>query len=408
MKKIIKLIVISLFLVTSLVACSTNLETSESEEELLLVDNSLKVDIIAKENPHEINIETTETTQVETREIENVKNEDNTNNDLLTTGMQNEISLKKELSIEEKNSILKTVDEFVVTDKESLKELVLIIDENIASFELRERDLLIRKYVLSLYDLMNNLNSVLSVIGYDLETVVSEYKINVNDKNSIQSIPDKYGTVKGFLLEVKDKGFFINSLNNNSFYLDLDLGNILEKYKDYISPSMNEYLNFNNYEMHNTMTLSETNTYNLEELANRINTLSLGLEVDKNNNYVMVDKYTSSLKYYYNLLLGLSHSQFVDNNNMFNGDILNMYKTLQTKYKDTTLGSVLEKTILVIEASENVYDENIKLMIDEYLNSLIYTQEIQDTLNNNTYNKYVILNTNENDEEIINENNKSE
>lgn len=407
MKKITGIILISLFLITSLVACSNNNE-SENNNELLLVDDSLKVDVIGKENPHEIEIKTTETTPIETKDVENIETED-INNDLLTTGMQNKITSKKELSVEEKNSILKIVDEFVVTDKETLKELVLIIDENIASFELRERDLLIRKYVLSLYDLMNNLNSVLSVIGYDLETVVSEYKINVNDKNSIQSIPDKYGTVKGFLLEVKDKGFFINSLNNNtSFYLDLDLGNVLEKYKDYISPSMNEYLNFNNYEMHNTMTLSETNTYNLEELANRINTLSLGLEVDKNNNYVMVDKYTSSLKYYYNLLLGLSHSQFVDNNNMFNGDILNMYKTLQTKYKDTTLGSVLEKTILVIEASENVYDENIKLMIDEYLNSLIYTQEIQDTLNNNTYNKYVILNTNENDEEIINENNKSE
>ena len=398
MKKVLSLMLIST-LSLSLVACNKNDKINIDETEVDIEGEMPEVQIIAKDASHKIEVETEEEVSTESEQVEVASSQDEELDTFLSTGMQNKISPKRTLSDDEKNEILKQIGDFKVTNKESLNNLVKLIDENIASFDLRERDLMIKKYILSLYDLMNNLNSVLSVIGYDLEQVVNDYGIKVNDKTSIESIPNEYGTVKGFLLEVKDKGFFINSLNKNKdFYLDLDLGNVLTKYKEYISPSMDSYISFNNYEMNNTsLLLDSSNNYNLDEIINRIKMLTDGLELDKQNNYIMVDKYLSSLTYYYQLLLGLSHNQFVDvSTNEFNSSILEKYTTLQEENKDTVIGDILEKTILSINTNNMIYDNDLKSMINDYVNSLIYTDEIKNVINTDINSKYALLNNEEN------------
>lgn len=398
MKKVLSLMLIST-LSLSLVACNKNDKINIDETEVDIEGEMPEVQIMAKDASHKIEVETEEEVSTESKQVEVASSQDEELDTFLSTGMQNKISPKRTLSNDEKNEILKQIGDFKVTNKESLNNLVKLIDENIASFDLRERDLMIKKYILSLYDLMNNLNSVLSVIGYDLEQVVNDYDIKVNDKTSIETIPNEYGTVKGFLLEVKDKGFFINSLNKNKdFYLDLDLGNVLTKYKEYISPSMDSYISFNNYEMNNTsLLLDSSNNYNLDEIINRIKMLTDGLELDKQNNYIMVDKYLSSLTYYYQLLLGLSHNQFVDvSTNEFNSSILEKYTTLQEKNKDTVIGDILEKTILSINTNNMIYDNDLKSMINDYVNSLIYTDEIKNVINTDINSKYALLNNEEN------------
>lgn len=398
MKKVLSLMLIST-LSLSLVACNKNDKINIDETEVDIEGEMPEVQIIAKDASHKIEVETEEEVSKESKQVEVASSQDEELDTFLSTGMQNKISPKRTLSNDEKNEILKQIGDFKVTNKESLNNLVKLIDENIASFDLRERDLMIKKYILSLYDLMNNLNSVLSVIGYDLEQVVNDYDIKVNDKTSIETIPNEYGTVKGFLLEVKDKGFFINSLNKNKdFYLDLDLGNVLTKYKEYISPSMDSYISFNNYEMNNTsLLLDSSNNYNLDEIINRIKMLTNGLELDKQNNYIMVDKYLSSLTYYYQLLLGLSHNQFVDvSTNEFNSSILEKYTTLQEENKDTVIGDILEKTILSINTNNMIYDNDLKSMINDYVNSLIYTDEIKNVINTDINSKYALLNNEEN------------
>ena len=398
MKKVLSLMLIST-LSLSLVACNKNDTINIDETEVDIEGEMPDVQIIAKDASHKIEVETEKEVSTESEQVEVASSQNEEIDTFLSTGMQNKISPKRTLSNDEKNEILKQIGDFKVTNKESLNNLVKLIDENIASFDLRERDLMIKKYILSLYDLMNNLNSVLSVIGYDLEQVVNDYDIKVNDKTSIESIPNENGTVKGFLLEVKDKGFFINSLNKNKdFYLDLDLGNVLTKYKEYISPSMDSYISFNNYEMNNTsLLLDSSNNYNLDEIINRIKMLTDGLELDKQNNYIMVDKYLSSLTYYYQLLLGLSHNQFVDvSTNKFNSSILEKYTTLQEENKDTVIGDILEKTILSINTNDMIYNNDLKSMINDYVNSLIYTDEIKNVINTDINSKYALLNNEEN------------
>lgn len=405
LKRFISLILVGC-LSFSLIGCTNQNEFNNTEviEETEIGEEMPKLQIIAQDAQHKINIDTQDNIDTKNDDIllesEFEKNkakkivEDNSET-FTSKEVKDEIAKKRELTDTQKNKILKQIGDFKVTNKESLNNLIKLIDDNIASFDLRERDLIIKKYILSLYDLMNNLNSILSVIGYDLEQVVMDYDIKVNDKTSIESIPNEYGTIKGFLLEVKDKGFFINSLNQNKdFYLDLDLGNVLTKYKEYISPSMNSYISFNNYEMNNTaLLLDDSNNYNLDEIINRIKMLNDGLNLDKDNNYIMVDKYLSSLTYYYQLLLGLSHNQFIDvSNNNFDSNILEKYKTLQKKNKDSSIGDILEKTILAIEKNKMVYDDDLKSMINDYVNSIIYNDNIKKVLNTDANSKYTLLN----------------
>lgn len=368
-------------------AARDEIETAslDIDENAMILDyETPSVMTIAKDASHQIEVEAETEASTATKEArEAVEDIASTSN---TIEKASKIEDAKVMSKDEKNKVLKSIDNRKVTNKEELDDLVTLIDSNIASFDLRERDMMIKKYINSLYDLMNNLNSILGVVGYDLETVVETYNISVNDKTSIESIPNNYGTVKGFLLEVKEKGFFMNSLNDNKdFYIDLDLSNFLEKYRDYISPSMIAYIEFNNYEMNNTTLLSSNNLYDLDEIVTRINMLEDGLKLDEEYYNIMIDKYTSSLVYYYQLLLGLSHTQFVDSTNTFNEEILEKYIEIQEANEDTTIADVLEKTTLAIEANEMVYSDELKTMVGDYLNSLIYTSKttkaIEDTLN---------------------------
>lgn len=296
----------------------------------------------------------------------------------------NSIAEKKILTEERKNEILKQIYDYDSKSEDvSYTEFVNLIDTNIASFDQRERDLIVKKYMNTFYDSMNDLNSILSVIGYDLEEVVKEYQINVNDKKSIATLPDNYGTVRGFLLEVKDKGFFVNSNGENKgFYIDLDLGNMLDKYRDYISPSLIAYMEFNNYEMNNILV-----DYNIEEIAKRIQMLEEGMTKDKIYNYVMSDMYVSSITYYYNLLLGLSHDTFVQKGT-FKQSVLDEYEKLQGS---ATLKDIVTKTSLAIKTNNMVYDNKVKGLVSDYVNSKIYTNELNGILENeNTY-KYKIM-----------------
>lgn len=366
----------------------------------LLVDNQvekLEYWTITKDKNHSFNIPKNEIndeevieeeTSEKTSEFEtliglaNVANVESSN--YSSIGISNKIAEKQTLTIQQKNEILKQIDECNVTNKETLYDLIYLIDSNISSFDQRERDLMVKKYMLSLYSLMNNLNSVLEVVGYDLENAVNEFNININDKASIETLPDTYGVVKGFLLEVKSKGFFVNSNGDNEgFYLDLDLGNMIDKYNEYISPSFIKYIEFNNYEMNNILS-----DYNIEEIANRIKMLEDGMRLDKKNHYVVSDRYVTSITYYYQILLGLSHNNFVDANNKFNQKILNEYSEL--KASETTM-DILNKMTLAIQANDMIYDETVKELVYDYMNSKIYSDELIGVFDNkNTY-KYAIV-----------------
>ncbi|MGO0862137.1 hypothetical protein ACTPEN_21155, partial [Clostridioides difficile] len=221
----------------------------------------------------------------------------------------------KKLSSSEKTKVMNKIYNYSSTEKEGLEGLDDLIKNNIDQFNIKERDEMINIYISNMFNFMDNLNNKLYCLGFELEDVVEKYKINVNDEASFNSIPKEYATVKGFLQEVKSKGFSLEAENENSNYtITVNLEKVNEKYGKYISESLKRYLEFNSYEINSKIQVIDDNkkTVNMDEVVKRIKKIEAGMNIDKKQSYEFADKWTSSLEYYYNILFGVSHNYFIE------------------------------------------------------------------------------------------------
>ncbi|HCD9511068.1 TPA: hypothetical protein NGI21_003834, partial [Clostridioides difficile] len=206
--------------------------------------------------------------------------------------------------------------------------------------------------------------------------------MNVNDEASFNSIPKEHATIKGFLQEVKSKGFSLEAGNKNSNYtITVNLEKVNEKYGKYISESLKRYLEFNNYEINSNIQVIDDNkkTVNLDEVIKRIKKIEAGMDIDKKQSYEFADKWTSSLEYYYNILFGISHNYFIETE-YFNSNILKQYKDIIESNKNTDMSKKLSKVVNVLEKNNRKFDSNTKVQIENIINE-IYTKDIKDAIN---------------------------
>ncbi|HBG4630396.1 TPA: hypothetical protein KQE75_003667 [Clostridioides difficile] len=206
--------------------------------------------------------------------------------------------------------------------------------------------------------------------------------MNVNDEASFNSIPKDHATIKGFLQEVKSKGFSLEAGNKNSNYtITVNLEKVNEKYGKYISESLKRYLEFNNYEINSNIQVIDDNkkTVNLDEVIKRIKKIEAGMDIDKKQSYEFADKWTSSLEYYYNILFGISHNYFIETE-YFNSNILKQYKDIIESNKNTDMSKKLSKVVNVLEKNNRKFDSNTKVQIENIINE-IYTKDIKDAIN---------------------------
>ncbi|WP_014466342.1 hypothetical protein [Clostridioides difficile] len=196
------------------------------------------------------------------------------------------------------------------------------------------------------------------------------------------SIPKEHATIKGFLQEVKSKGFSLEAGNKNSNYtITVNLEKVNEKYGKYISESLKRYLEFNNYEINSNIQVIDDNkkTVNLDEVIKRIKKIEAGMDIDKKQSYEFADKWTSSLEYYYNILFGISHNYFIETE-YFNSNILKQYKDIIESNKNTDMSKKLSKVVNVLEKNNRKFDSNTKVQIENIINE-IYTKDIKDAIN---------------------------
>ncbi|HBG8471521.1 TPA: hypothetical protein KRH38_003884 [Clostridioides difficile] len=206
--------------------------------------------------------------------------------------------------------------------------------------------------------------------------------MNVNDEASFNSIPKEHATIKGFLQEVKSKGFSLEAGNKNSNYtITVNLEKVNEKYGKYISESLKRYLEFNNYEINSNIQVIDDNkkTVNLDEVIKRIKKIEAGMDIDKKQSYEFADKWTSSLEYYYNILFGISHNYFIETE-YFNSNILKQYKDIIESNKNADMSKKLSKVVNVLEKNNRKFDSNTKVQIENIINE-IYTKDIKDAIN---------------------------
>ncbi|WP_014466343.1 hypothetical protein [Clostridioides difficile] len=90
----------------------------------------------------------------------------------------------KKLSSSEKTKVMNKIYNYSSTEKEGLDGLDNLIKSNIDQFNIKERDEMVNIYISNMFNFMDNLNNKLYCLGFELEDVVEQYKINVNDEAS--------------------------------------------------------------------------------------------------------------------------------------------------------------------------------------------------------------------------------
>lgn len=307
----------------------------------------------------------------------------------------------KDLSEEQKTEIRNEILLFSPEENGEFADLDKLVSENIQYFTQEQKDEIIETYIDNLYLFASDLSDKLYFVGYELEDVVEQYKIDIVDHKTYKKIPDSHAMVRGLLEELKEEGFTLESEGNNSgYYVVVDLDKVLSKFGNHMSKSLKSYLEFNVFELTNDNIIDyDKSLVNLEEVANRIITLEKGLEIDKAQNYQFVDKWTSSLEEYYNILFGMSHDYFVSSDYL-KADIFKEYKALAEKHKDTQLAEMLNKVINILEDNGKNFDEVTKEKIRQVVKS-IYTEDITNAINR----KYPenLIEQIEEDEEIVEE-----
>ena len=101
-----------------------------------------------------------------------------------------------------------------------------------------------------------------------------------------------------------------------------------------------------------------------------------GVKADVEQGYDYIASWIGTQEEYYGLLIGANHTYFVANDYL-KQDIFNKYVELQEKYKDTQLGTVLEKIIEFYKSNGKKADSNSLKKVMDIIDAETKTEEIE-------------------------------
>lgn len=287
----------------------------------------------------------------------------------------------KSLTEEQKTEIRNTILLYETEGNEDIKELGSLLEKNIAHFDQKDKDDMIQAYITNHYSIGSDLADKLMTIGYELEDVIEEYGVDVYNSSTYKKIPDSHGTVRGFLLELKEKGFALKSESDVSdFYITVDLESVLNKFGSHMSKSLKAYTEFAVYEMQSNDTFDEEkNEFDLDEICNRITKLENGLKIDKEQNYQYAEKWTNLMEDYYFILFGVDHDYFVSSE-YIKQSIIDKYEELAKTHKGTDIEKNINQVLSVLSENGNRFDEVTRSKIKILIQDSIYTKEIKNAI----------------------------
>lgn len=297
-----------------------------------------------------------------------------------TAGLMFGCSNSSTLTKEEKTEILNSIILYEKDEDGQLSDLDELISKNIKSFTQEEKDAVIESYTQNVYSFVSDLNTKLYTIGYELEDVIEKYDIDIYKSSTFSKIPKGHSMVKGFLEELNYEGFTLEWNDNyQSYNIQLDYKEILDKYGEYMSKSLNAFIEYNRYEVEEAEIFNVAKeTINIEEVGNMILKAETGLALDKEQNYPYVDNWMSVLEYYYQLFFGVNHDYFVSSDYV-KSDVLETYKTIAEENEGTQLAEMINKVLTYYNENGKNFDEVTKVKLQKIVDE-IFTDEIVEAI----------------------------
>jgi len=284
------------------------------------------------------------------------------------------------LTEKEKTEILNSIILYEKDEGGQLSDLDKLITQNIKSFTQEEKDIAIESYTKNVFTFVSDLNTKLYTIGYELENVVKKYGVDIQNPSTFSKIPKEHAMVKGFLEELNYEGFTLEwNKDFQSYNIQLDYQEILDKYSTYMSKSLKAYIEYNRDEVkENNIFDVENESVNLKEVANKILKAEEGLALDKEQGYPYVDNWMSLLEYYYELFFGINHDYFVSSD-YIKSDILETYKTIAKENEGTQLAEKINEVLAHFDENGKNFDKVAKIKVSKIVKG-IFTDEIVEAI----------------------------
>lgn len=299
---------------------------------------------------------------------------------LSTTGLMFGCSNSSTLTEKEKTEVLNSIILYEKDANGQLSDLDKLITKNIKSFNQEEKDMAIESYTQNVFAFVNDLNTKLYTVGYELESVIKKYDVDIYNSNTFSKIPKEHAMVKGFLEELNHEGFTLEwNKDYKSYTIQIDYQEILDKYSSHMSKSLKSFIEYNRYEVEKANVFDvEKETVNLKEVASMILKAEEGLALDKEQGYPYVDNWMSVLDYYYKLFFGITHDYFVSSD-YIKSDILDSYKEIAKENEGTQLAEKINEVLTHFDENGKNFDKISKVKVSEIVKG-IFTDEIMNAI----------------------------
>ena len=255
------------------------------------------------------------------------------------------------------DEILK-VDSYITSmaSKESVDiyELQNKISESIPKIKNKDdASSIINKYIYILYNEAANYLPYFDIIGKDIVDIKNELNIEKIDVSMYKEVSTKSKVVGAILEEMYNKDLMVVD-ESNSFFTEVNVEKILDKYREYLNTDIIEFLEFRASE--NAVPVFNVNSdeYDLDVLLERA-ALSVEKIADKQNSE-QLGNWQSTAAYYYEIILADKTNQFLEEDNKISDEYIKALKTKIDKYKDRQIYTDVTRYIELLE--NNNYDIN--------------------------------------------------
>ena len=255
------------------------------------------------------------------------------------------------------DEILK-VDSYITSmaSKESVDiyELQNKISESIPKIKNKDdASSIINRYIYILYNEAANYLPYFDIIGKDIVDIKNELNIEKIDVSMYKEVSTKSKVVGAILEEMYNKDLMVVD-ESNSFFTEVNMEKILDKYREYLNTDIIEFLEFRASE--NAVPVFNVNSdeYDLDVLLERA-ALSVEKIADKQNSE-QLGNWQSTAAYYYEIILADKTNQFLEEDNKISDEYIKALKTKIDKYKDRQIYTDVTRYIELLE--NNNYDIN--------------------------------------------------
>lgn len=236
---------------------------------------------------------------------------------------------------------------------------------------------IINDYIYVIYNEVSKYTSFFNIIGDDLEIIKEKLNIDKLDVSMHEKISKESKVIGAILEEMEDKDIFLID-KNNLYTIEVDMNKILEKFKQYISSDLIDFMNFRADEISNLVYDANTDNYDVDLLLKRV---SIAMDNIKNNSdSSQLTNWQSTADYYYQIILSEYTNQFLDTSDIeikkIKKEYLDELKSKLDNYKSSLIYNPISKYIELLEKNDyNMDSEEVTNYRNEILNDIFEQKE---------------------------------